>query len=80
MVDNFAKMGIIELREGLEDNPDIPSKIFVESLHPQQGKQLRARLADLEKARLALPSRIRRAGWSSIEQLEEFRRIRFGNR
>ena len=80
MVDNFAKMGIIELRKGLEDNPDIPSKIFVESLHPQQGKQLRARLADLEKARLALPSRIRRAGWSSIEQLEEFRRIRFGNR
>ncbi|NES88941.1 LodA/GoxA family CTQ-dependent oxidase, partial [Okeania sp. SIO2B9] len=80
MVNNFANMGIIELRQGLEDNPDIPSKIFVESLHPEQVEELRTLLAASEAARLALPSKIRRAGWNSIEQLEAFRRIRFGNR
>ena len=78
MVNHFAKMGIIELREGLEDNPDIPSKIFVESVHPLWLEELRTLLEAeaSEPARLALPSKIRRAGWASLEHLEAFRRVR----
>ncbi|EGJ30931.1 MULTISPECIES: LodA/GoxA family CTQ-dependent oxidase [Moorena] len=67
MVEHFAQLGIIELRDGLDSDPNIPSKIFVES---------RTLLAASETARLALPLNIRRAGWASVEQLEAFRRVR----
>lgn len=79
MVNNFAELGIIELRDGLNSDPNIPSKIFVESLTEEQC-QNRQTPADSERARLALPLNIRRAGWASVEQLEAFRRVRFGNR
>ena len=79
VVENFDMLGIIESRDGLEDNPDIPSKIFVEIVPQAQAEQLRVKLATLQAARLTLPPNIRRAGWNSIEQLEEFRRVRFGN-
>lgn len=84
MVNNFGKLGIIELHKGLENNPDIPSDIFVESLTDKEAKELKDKLKDklaaLQKARLPLPSNIQRAGWDSIEHLEAFRRVRFGNR
>ncbi|WP_293020083.1 LodA/GoxA family CTQ-dependent oxidase [Moorena sp. SIO3I8] len=80
MVEHFAELGIIELRDGLDSDPNIPSKIFVESLTEEQCEKLRTRLAASERARLALPLNIRRAGWASVEQLEAFRRVRFGNR
>ncbi|MDJ0674647.1 MAG: LodA/GoxA family CTQ-dependent oxidase [Calothrix sp. MO_167.B42] len=76
VVDHFAELGIIELREWNSDIDDIPSEIFVESLLDGMAEKLRDRLADSEQARLALPSRIRRAGWASVEQLEAFRRVR----
>ena len=81
MVENFSMLGIIESRDGLEGHRDIPSKIFVEILPEAQVEQLRAKLATfLQEVRLAQPPNIRRAGWKSIEQLEEFRRVKFGNK
>ncbi|NET32686.1 MAG: hypothetical protein F6K19_11835 [Cyanothece sp. SIO1E1] len=80
MVESFGTLGIIESRDGLQGNPDIPSKIFVEILPEGQIEQLRAKLATLQEAQATQPPNIQRAGWDSIEQLEAFRRVKFGNK
>ncbi|MBP0018990.1 MAG: LodA/GoxA family CTQ-dependent oxidase [Cyanobacteria bacterium SBLK] len=76
MVEHFDKLGIIELRDGLVGNPDIPAEIFVESLTEEQAEKLRIFLADLASARSPLPLNLQRAGWASAEHLKAFRRVR----
>jgi L-Lysine epsilon oxidase N-terminal/L-lysine epsilon oxidase C-terminal domain len=78
MVAEFGKMGVIEPRPGVEHDPDFPPVIFVESLTAERVEELRVKFAAvLAEAPSTTPSNIRRAGWESIEQLEEFRQIKF---
>jgi len=79
MVENFGTLGIIEPRPGLEGNPDIPSQIFVESLHPEQVELLKAKLVALQAEALPpIAEKFKRAGWETVEQFEAFRRVRLG--
>lgn len=76
MVNGFGSMGIVEARPGIAGDPDFPPVIFVESkaagaAAPAQAKLLAAG-APADKP---LSDKLRRAGWESAEQLEEFRRI-----
>ncbi len=78
MVAEFGKMGIIEPRPGIENDPDFPPVIFVESLTAEQVEELKVKFAALQSQDLSTPPpHVQRAGWESVEQLEEFRRIKF---
>jgi len=79
MVASFGDMGIVEAQPGFKDDPDFPPVLFVESL-PQEkdAALLKAAAAAATEPRVKeeeVPVHIRRAGWESAEQLEEFRRI-----
>lgn len=77
MIAEFGKMGIVEVRDGIPDDPDFPAMMLVETLPEEKAKLLAAEFA--EALRLGRPrrkSRLERAGWESAEQLDEFRRIR----
>lgn len=82
MIANFGKMGIVESRPGIQDDPDFPSVMMVESLPGEVKQMLQARISERVGAMLrgeapAEPrTRLEQAGWESVEQLEEFRRIR----
>jgi hypothetical protein len=79
MVSEFGKMGILEPRPGIENDPDFPPVMFVESLTDERLEETRARwAARLAECSSTLPEAIQQAGWDSIEQWEEFRRITFG--
>jgi hypothetical protein len=80
MVSEFGKMGIVEARPGIENDPDFPTTMFVESLPEEQLQQLKAIAAKflIERQVEARPkrfSRLQEAGWESAEQLEEFRNL-----
>ncbi len=81
MIANFGNMGIVESRPGVENDPDFPAVMMVESL-PGEMKQMlaakaSARLGAALRGEAPEPeSRLEQAGWESTEQLEEFRRIR----
>lgn len=78
MVAEFGKMGIIEPRPGVENDPDFPPVIFVESLTVERLEELGVKFAALsEEEPSSLPLHMQRAGWESMEQLEEFRQIKF---
>lgn len=78
MVAEFSKMGIIEARPGVKNDPDFPPIIFVESLTIERLNEMNSRLAALPTAEPStVPLHIQLAGWESVEQFEEFRRIRF---
>ena len=80
MIANFGKMGIVEARPGIENDPDFPEVMLVESLPEEVARDLAHKAA----MRLAAPapaarprrrSRLEQAGWESVEQLEEFRKL-----
>jgi hypothetical protein len=81
MVGTFGRMGIVVAREGVADDSTIPDEIFVESLPPSMTPPTAPPIAPLTESANAGDERslrehaIRRAGWASIEQYEEFRRI-----
>jgi hypothetical protein len=80
MIAEFGQMGIVEARPGIEDDPDFPAVMLVESLpedraQPLTAERLTAR-AHPESERPRRKSRIEQAGWESAEQLEAFRRIK----
>ncbi|MCG8364068.1 MAG: LodA/GoxA family CTQ-dependent oxidase [Pseudanabaenales cyanobacterium] len=78
MVAEFGKMGIIEPRPGIENDPDFPPVIFVESLTAERVEALRVQFDALRlEEPSALPANLQQAGWESIEQLEEFQQIIF---
>lgn len=82
MVAHFGSMGLLEIREGIADDPDFPPRMLVETLPPEPPEKLLA-AARLSEERLAAaePSdRVTLAGWESAEQFEEFRSIRVRSR
>lgn len=78
MVAEFGRMGIIEPRPGVENDPDFPPIIYVESLTADRVEELRIKFAAFQsEERPSLLPHLQRAGWASVEQLEEFRQIIF---
>ena len=77
MVAQFGKMGIVEARPGIENDPDFPPVMFVESLPEEPLEQLKAKIAGskVQGELSERPKGIALAGWESADQLEEFRRI-----
>ena len=76
MIADFGKMGIVEARPGIENDPDFPAVMLVESLAGDRAQQLTARAAErlTEGGRLERPrrqSRLEQAGWESAEQLAD---------
>ena len=72
MIATFGQQGIVEARKGVENDPDFPAVIHVETLPAHR----RAALA--EAARLAAPAdtRLARSGWGTEEHLEAARSMR----
>ncbi len=72
MVSDFGHMGIIEARPGVEDDPDFPPVMWVESHGPERRQALAAVSAE-RRPRRGLHER---AGWHSAEHLEQALRTR----
>ena len=70
MVAQFGRMGLIEQRPGIPDDPDFPPVMLVESL-PAGAEGLKAAAQGPRRK-----SRVEEAGWESLEQLAAFRSIR----
>ncbi len=88
MVSGFGNMGIVEARPGIENDPDFPPMMLVESLPGDHAPVLRsaqftapapATSVDHQPPHSPTEEHLRRAGWESAEQLEEFRRIVHNN-
>ncbi|MEP7219633.1 MAG: LodA/GoxA family CTQ-dependent oxidase, partial [Bacteroidota bacterium] len=80
MIAEFGKMGIVEARPGVANDPDFPEMMMVECLPLEVAQALKAKASTrlLKAAPGAVPeekSLLERAGWESAEQLEEFRRL-----
>ncbi|MFC5742084.1 LodA/GoxA family CTQ-dependent oxidase [Dyella tabacisoli] len=75
MVEHFGAMGIVAAKKGVDDDPDFPPVIFVESV-PGIPTRTAALAAGLDKASARTrEDRLRLAGWENEEQLEAFRRL-----
>ena len=75
MIDQFGDMGIVEARERVLNDPELPDIMYVENISPAVAEALRA--AGIAAGLLPPPPEwVARAGWASEEQLEAFRRIR----
>ncbi|WP_372026460.1 LodA/GoxA family CTQ-dependent oxidase [Tistrella mobilis] len=72
MIARFGAQGIVEARPGVQDDPDLPPVIFVES---RGAALMKAAFAAAAPA-MGPDSDARRAGWESEAQMEEFRSIR----
>jgi hypothetical protein len=83
MVEIFGSMGVVEMREGVKDDPDLPLVMGVEALGGQLAKEEMKLLAKTAAAEVAeIPAGLspkaalrwenaRRAGWESPEQAEQ---------
>lgn len=74
MIANFGSMGILATRPGIKNDPDFPEVMLVESL----SRQLRLLRAAAPAMKTRPKTHLEKGGWGSQEQLEEFRRARFG--
>lgn len=81
MIAEFGRMGVVEARPGVKGDPLFPETLFVETLAPERLEALRTQAARLvAEAPPGPPSRVRRAGWESEQQLIEFRNVRIRHR
>jgi hypothetical protein len=79
MVAQFGALGILEARPGIEDDPELPPVMWVESLPTKRiAEQARKAVTLLAAAPEATERehKLAAAGWASEEQLAEFRAIR----
>lgn len=76
MINAFDHMGTIEARPGVEDDPDLPPTMFVETFSRPVAKPNRALAAPAASSRRQ-NDRLTQAGWESQEQLDAFRRLRY---
>ena len=74
LVGDMARVGVIEARPGVENDPDLPAIMMVESVSGGQSP-VAPPAPDLRRGAKRSLSDIERAGWESQEQCEEFRRI-----
>jgi hypothetical protein len=80
MIHHFDKMGIVEKREGPENDPDIPAVIYVSRAQPVP-HLLKAGAAPVEEGEEApAEGRLAEAGWRSEEHRRSFEAVRYRNR
>jgi hypothetical protein len=80
MIAHFGALGLVEARPGIQNDPDFPEVIFVESL---VGSRLKAAAMQISGFLAAPPRPLTRfevAGWADEQQYEDFRSIRVRNR
>jgi len=80
MVEHFNRMGIIEARPGIPNDPDFPAVMYVESIPADRVEALKAHATMLMAEQPETPSRTRLAGWESEEHREAFAAVRAGVR
>ena len=81
MIAEFGRMGIVEARPGVKEDPLFPETMYVETLPAERLEALRAQAVRLmAEAPAVRESRVRQAGWESEEQLAEFRSVRVRHR
>lgn len=77
MIKEFAAMGVVEMRPGPKDDPEIPAILFVETLASRTRVVVgTASTKNPTFEAVAKEDPVRRAGWENDQQLEAFRRIR----
>ncbi len=72
MIDGFHKLGVVEARPGVANDPDFPAVMLVESLAPALGVGLALTRGEKD---WAPQNKFEAAGWESEAQLKEFRKI-----
>ncbi|MFB9981031.1 LodA/GoxA family CTQ-dependent oxidase [Mesorhizobium kowhaii] len=82
MIAHFGALGVVEVRPGVPNDPDFPETMLVETLPPAPPAHMISAMAAAEarSAAAAPTDHVSLAGWESVEQLEEFRRVRVRNR
>jgi hypothetical protein len=80
MIEHFNELGIIEVRAGLKDDPDIPEYLYVETLIAGQFKTAAEHVSNLLRTKPEPLTNLEKAGWSSHEQLLAFRAVRVQKR
>lgn len=80
MIAQFNELGIIEVRAGVKDDPDIPEYIYVETLIAGQLKTAAEHATNLLESKVEPLTDLEKAGWASHEQLLAFRSVRVQKR
>ena len=77
LVNDLGRVGVIEARPGIENDPYLPAVMLVESLSGQQKTAVAVKMQEkgLENGHTKPVSGLELAGWESKEQYDEFRRI-----
>lgn len=71
MIAIFGAQGIVEARPGLEDDPDIPETLYVETLPATHGQKTLLLAQDARKSlRMSEDPQLERAGWGTQEHLD----------
>jgi hypothetical protein len=78
MVTEFHRMGVVEARPGVANDPELPAIMFVESLTKAPAAPARAGplSSPPRSPTTPPPPHIAKAGWRSEAELEEFRKIK----
>jgi hypothetical protein len=79
MIDEFGSLGVIEVRLGVQGDPELPDVMYVENIPAPVADDLRKAgiAAGIEPGLPPPPSDpVARAGWLSREHLEAFRSVR----
>ena len=80
MIAHFNELGIVEVRPGIKNDPDIPEYIYVETLIAGQLKTAAENATNLLQ-NIARPlTELEKAGWADQEQLLAFRSVRVQKR
>lgn len=80
MVAHFNELGIVEVREGIKDDPDIPEYLYVETLIAGKLKAAAEYATHLLESSTEPLTNLDKAGWASHEQLLTFRVVRVQKR
>ncbi|QNH52469.1 catalase [Acinetobacter venetianus] len=80
MVAHFNELGIVEVREGIKDDPDIPEYLYVETLIAGKLKAAAEYATHLLESSTEPLTNLDKAGWASHEQLLAFRAVRVQKR
>ncbi|MGR0304390.1 LodA/GoxA family CTQ-dependent oxidase [Acinetobacter beijerinckii] len=80
MIEHFNELGIVEIRPGLKNDPDIPEYLYVETLIAGKLKESAEYASHLLQSKPRPLNDLEKAGWASHEQLQAFRSVRVQKR
>jgi hypothetical protein len=80
MIEHFNELGIVEIRPGVKNDPDIPEYLYVETLIAGKLKDSAEYASHLLQSKLRPLNDLEKAGWANHEQLQAFRSVRVQKR